>query len=204
MEIWTIISEQWQQQSIIEVFAVLAAVTYVWLAAEESSWCWPFGFLGTILYAFIYWDVSLVFQTLLNVYYIGMALWGFITWRRKGLDSLEISRMSFNLHMAIIVGGIAASGFIYLCASYWLLYDLLLIDIIITVFSLTTTYLTVKKKLENWIYWTVINTASIYLLIETELYLSILLMFVYILIALKGLNQWLATYSENELRHAVG
>jgi hypothetical protein len=29
-------------------------------------------------------------------------------------------------------------------------------------------------------------------------------MFVYILIALKGLNQWLATYSENELKHAVG
>jgi len=45
MEIWPSLVEQWQQQSIIEIFAVVLAVAYVWLASEESVWCWPAGFL---------------------------------------------------------------------------------------------------------------------------------------------------------------
>lgn len=75
--------QQWQQQSIGEIFAVLFALAYVWLAAQESIWCWWAGFLSTTLYVYIFWDVTLFFQMLLNVYYMAMAVWGIIHWSKK-------------------------------------------------------------------------------------------------------------------------
>jgi len=196
MDIWLTISEQWQQQSVLEIFAVIAATAYVWLASEESSWCWPCGFIATIIYVYLYWDVTLIFQMLLNIYYVGMAVWGFLSWQKQGVNKVAISSMSLRLHSLVISGGMFGSLLVYMIASIWLHYELIVLDIMVTIFSLLATYLTVMKKLENWVYWTIVNIASIYLLMESGLYLSILLMLIYIVIAIRGLSQWSKTYQK--------
>lgn len=202
MDIWSTIVAQWQQQSVLEILAVIAATAYVWLASEESKWCWPCGFISTIIYVYLYWDVTLIFQMLLNIYYVAMAVWGFISWQKQGDNKLSITSMSLLLHSLVISGGVAVSLFVFMLASFWFHYELIMLDIIVSVFSLITTYLTVMKKLENWIYWTIINTASIYLLLETGLYLTILLMLVYIVIAIRGFFQWINTYTNQKVSYA--
>jgi nicotinamide mononucleotide transporter len=191
-----LVSQQWQQQSIGEIFAVLLAVAYVWLAAEESIWCWPAGFISTALYAYIYWDVTLFFQMILNVYYMGMAVWGLIYWRKSGSEKLSISCMKWLDHVAVVVGGIMATIVVFFIASQFLEYNLVLLDIILTVFSLITTYLTVTKKLENWYYWSVINLVSIVLLYDKGLYLTMVLMLLYLVLALRGFLHWSGVYRQ--------
>lgn len=199
MDIWPALIEQYQQQSVWELFAVGFAIAYVWLAAEESIWCWPAGFITTGLYAYVYWDVTLVFQMLLNIYYMAMAIWGFVSWQKTGENALLISRMSLKLHINVIALGVFISAVTYYIASYWLEYDLIILDIAVSVFSLLATYLTVIKKLENWFYWSLINLVSIHFLLATGLYLSIVLMLLYIAIAMKGFVQWLNTYNSRSL-----
>lgn len=194
-EVTSVIVQQWQQQSVIEIFAVSFAIAYVWLAANESKWCWPAGFAGTFLYTYLYFDVNLIFQMLLNVYYMLMAIWGFIAWKKAGENKLRISRMSWLQHVYMILAGLSISFIVYYIAQFWLNYELIFLDISVTIFSLLSTYLTVAKKLENWFYWSLINLVSIVLLLETGLYLSIVLMFIYIVIAVKGLKQWLHKYN---------
>jgi nicotinamide mononucleotide transporter len=188
--------QQWQQQSIGEIFAVALAVAYVWLAGQESVWCWPAGFISTALYAYIYWDVTLFFQMLLNVYYMAMAVWGLVCWRRTGKDKIAISKMSFSMHSTVVVSGIVVTLLVYVVATQFLTYDLVLLDITLTVFSLLTTYLTVIKKLESWYYWSLINLVSIVLLFDRSLYLTMVLMFVYIVLAIRGLTHWLKIYNK--------
>jgi nicotinamide mononucleotide transporter len=192
------VSQQWQQQSISEVFAVLLAVVYVWLAAQESLWCWPAGFMSTCLYAYIYWDVTLFFQMILNVYYMAVAVWGFIYWGRSGDKKVSISRMNWHNHVSVLLFGAVTSTVIFFIAIQFLNYELVLLDITLTVFSLITTYLTVTKKLENWIYWSIINVVSMVLLYDRGLYLTTVLMLIYLVLALRGLMHWQSVYRQGK------
>jgi nicotinamide mononucleotide transporter len=182
--------EQWQQQSIAEIFAVVLAVAYVWLAAEESIWCWPAAFISTTLYVYVFWDVFLVFQMFLNVYYMVMAVFGFLHWKKTNQSGFYALQMPLKLHLLIIGGGLSLIVMVSFIATQWLSYGLLNLDLGITLFSLLATYLTVKKYLQSWIYWSIINTLSIYLFIQSQLYLTVLLMMIYLVIAIRGYVNW--------------
>jgi len=51
-----------------------------------------------------------------------------------------------------------------------------------------------RKILENWLYWLVIDSVSIYLYLDRELYLTALLFAVYLVIVLFGYRKWLLHY----------
>ncbi|MFY0699974.1 MAG: nicotinamide mononucleotide transporter, partial [Bermanella sp.] len=60
--------------------------------------------------------------------------------------------------------------------------------------AVLTTYMVAKKVLENWIYWFVIDAIAIYLYIDRELYLTALLMAVYVVMVVFGYAAWLKIY----------
>jgi nicotinamide mononucleotide transporter len=204
------IAAQWQQQSIFEIFAVVLSIAYVWLAAEGSIWCWPAAFVSTLMFIFVFWDVSLFFQLMLNVYYLIMAVIGFLHWRRSNEERFVVLQMPLRLHVKIIIAGIILttlfSALAVNLAEHWFSYDLLYLDAGITVFSLLVTYLTVKKYLQSWMYWSVINFLSVYLLIANELYLTVILMLIYIVIAMRGYINWSQSLfdDEDELAQTLG
>ncbi|WP_395342154.1 nicotinamide riboside transporter PnuC [Ningiella sp. W23] len=190
---FSIALEQWQQQSMAEICAVVFSIAYVWLAAEESILCWPAALISTILFAYVFWDVSLFFQMLLNMYYVMMAIIGFLHWR-KAKEDFNALHMPLSLHLIVLGGGISLTLVtVFLAQSIalqWFAYDLLVLDAGITMFSLLTTYLTVKKYLQSWMYWSIINALSIYLFASNELYFTVILMLILILLALRGYINW--------------
>ncbi|MFL2834452.1 MAG: nicotinamide mononucleotide transporter, partial [Alphaproteobacteria bacterium] len=63
-----------------EVTAVTFAIAYLFLAMRQSIACWYAAFLSTLIYTIIYWDVALYMESLLNIYYLFMAVYGWINW----------------------------------------------------------------------------------------------------------------------------
>jgi nicotinamide mononucleotide transporter len=55
----------------------------------------------------------------------------------------------------------------------------------------------VNKILETWLYWIVIDAASIYLYINKELYFTALLFGLYVIIATYGYFHWKKLYQNN-------
>ena len=51
-----------------------------------------------------------------------------------------------------------------------------------------------RKVLENWLYWLVIDSVSIYLYLDRGLYLTALLFVAYLIIAVFGYRTWLRHY----------
>jgi nicotinamide mononucleotide transporter len=51
-----------------------------------------------------------------------------------------------------------------------------------------------KKILENWVYWLVIDSVSIYLYVDRAMYFTTLLFIAYIVIILFGWASWLKSY----------
>jgi nicotinamide mononucleotide transporter len=59
-----------------------------------------------------------------------------------------------------------------------------------------TTWMVTRKVLENWLYWVVIDAVAIYLYIDRELYLTAVLMMVYVVLATAGYFMWRKDYHE--------
>ena len=61
-----------------------------------------------------------------------------------------------------------------------------------------------RKILENWIYWFVIDSLSIYLYLQKDLYLFALLFLLYIIIVVFGYQKWRRHYLQQRTQTGVG
>ena len=183
--------QQFQQQSLLELLAVVLAILYVILAARQNIWCWPCAFLGTGIYVYLFWEVTLVFQMLLNFYYIVMAVVGFLSWKQsKDKLSLSVTRMNIKIHVLLVLFGCATTIMLTKIGTQWFSGDWVWLDAGTAVFSVIATVMTARKKIDNWIYWLIVNPASAYLMYQSGLYLTCLLMFFYTAMSVYGFLNW--------------
>src|ERR1700749_1539807 len=87
----------------LEALAVLLSLIYVVLAVPRSRWCWVAGGIGSLIYVWVFARARLPMHSLLQVWYVGVAVFGFLRWSRE--STARISLLSWRGHVA----GIAAS-----------------------------------------------------------------------------------------------
>lgn len=198
-----------QAMSILEVIAVILGVAYLVLAMRQNILCWYAAFGSTAIFSWLFWDVSLVMESGLNVYYLLMAVYGWWVWRGNAqsnsstnieklieIKAVEIKVWSLSRHALIIVSVVLIS----LVTGYGLEKNtsaaLPYLDSFTTWGAVVTTYMVTQKVLENWLYWLVIDAVAIYLYIDRELYLTALLMALYVVLAVLGWFIWLKEYRQ--------
>jgi len=184
--------EQILATSVAEWVAVLLAVGYVVLAARQHWLCWPCAFVSTGIYVVLFWQVTLPFQALLNAYYMLMAVYGFWQWRGKQSadKSLPVTSLPLATHLVVIVGGL---GLAFALASIFadqFNNQYLWLDASIHILSMITTFMVTHKKIENWLYWMVINSAAVWLYWQSGLLMTSLLMAFYVGFSVYGYLQW--------------
>ena len=189
-----------------ELIAVASALIYVVLAAKENIWCWSAALVSTTIYTVIFYDVYLWMESVLQIYYIIMAIYGWYSWQysnKRSQQVLQIQTWSVAFHAkAIMFLTIISIAVGWLMASYTPTH-FPYIDSATTVFSVFTTYLVAKKVLENWLYWIVINAVSVYLYIEKGLEPTAALLVLYFFMALYGYFQWLAKFKQRKRREIL-
>ncbi len=175
-----------------EVVAVILALAYLILAMKESIWCWPAAFVSSAIYMIIFWEVSLLMESVLSFYYIGMAVYGLWVWTKGGSEhhGVKVVTWSAQKHfLIIVVTGIISIIVGYMMANYTSA-SFPYLDAATTCFAVMTTYLVAQKVLENWLYWLVINSVSIYLYLNKGLILTSVLFVMYLGLAVVGYYQW--------------
>ena len=180
----------------LETLAVVLGIGYLLLAMRESSLCWYCAFFSTALYVWIFGDVSLYMESALNVYYMAMAIYGWLQWQRGGADKsgVNIIRWTARQHIlgvAIILAASVTSG--YLLSSNTAA-KLPYLDSFTTWGSVFTTIMVAQKVLENWLSWIVINSVSIYLYIDRGLDQTAAMFFLYLVLATIGFLTWKKAY----------
>jgi nicotinamide mononucleotide transporter len=182
----------WAATSNIEVVAVVFGLIYIIFAANENIWCWPAGFIGTGTSIYLFWDGSLYMESALNVYYLLMAVFGWWQWQHgsRQKSTLSIRSLEIREHFFII----ALITILSLSSGYLLSNNtdaaLPYLDSFTTWSAVITTWMVARKILENWLYWIVINIASIYLYIDRGFFLYAVLFALYVIIAIFGYRQW--------------
>ncbi len=180
----------------LEAAAVILGITYLLLAVKENLWCWYAAFASTAIYLLLFWDVNLLMESALQVYYLAMAVYGWWQWQHgSGADGeLSISRWTRRHHLLAITSIVAISATSGFLLQQYSSAALPFLDSFTTWGAVLTTWMVARKILENWLYWLVIDTVSIYLYLDRELYLTAGLFMAYIVIAVIGYRQWLHHY----------
>ncbi|MBL4783484.1 MAG: nicotinamide mononucleotide transporter [Porticoccaceae bacterium] len=182
-----------------ELLAVLLSIAYLLLALRENSLCWYCALLSTAIYSVLFWDVSLLMESALNIFYMAMALYGWWQWRGgKSLgDNPEVAKPAVEIRSWSLPNHLLAWGLIVLLTglSGSLLANnttaaLPYLDSFTTWGSVLTTWMVTQKIIENWLYWIVIDAVSIFLYLDRGLHLTSLLFVAYVIIVVFGYFAW--------------
>ncbi len=184
----------WVLERPLEAAGVFFSVLYLVLAIRESLWCWPSAFLSSVLTIVVMFGARLYSEAALNVFYAGMAVYGWYQWRYGGAKSgrrdLPISVWPLATHAVAIGGSIALSAVIGWLMSRFTNAAYPFLDAFVTVSSVVTTYMVARKVLENWIYWLVVDSLSMYLYWQREIYEYAGLFALYLVLVVMGLVRW--------------
>lgn len=183
----------------IEYGAVAFAVLYLVLAIRQSAWCWPAALISALLSTILFYDARLLMESGLQLFYAGIAVYGWYQWTRGDHGHGVVIRLwPWHRHCIIVAGILAASS---VCA--WALSAtrqvMPFVDSFTTVAAVVTQYMVAKKVLENWLYWFVIDSVSIYLYVSRDLNIYAGLFVVYLVLIVIGFRQWVSDW---RLQHA--
>jgi nicotinamide mononucleotide transporter len=186
------IAEAAKAMSAWEVAAVIFALAYLILAIRQNLACWAAAIISTSIYVVLMFRAGLMMESALQVFYIIMAVYGWYSWTHgTGPDKkLLISSWPLQKHVvpvAVILVATGVSG--YLLSSYT---DAAMpyLDSLTTWGAVFSTWLVARKIIQNWHYWFVIDSLSVYLYLNRGLYLTAALFVLYLVLIVIGLRQW--------------
>jgi len=187
-----VVAAQWAALSPPEIMAVVLAVMYLLLVIRENIWCWLCAFVSSAIYVWLFIEARLYMESLLYGFYAAMAVYGWYAWQHgdRDDDGLRISRLRWTIHgWAILLLGSMA-----LCAGYLLHVNTdaawPYVDSLTTFMAVWATFLVARKVFENWYYWLVIDSVSIFIYWNRGLELTALLFVGYVVLIPVGMREW--------------
>lgn len=176
----------------LEWCAAGLALGYLLLAIRQSAWCWSFAIASALLYLVVFARAGLVMQSALQVFYAGMAVYGWRQWRGSAtVAPLAVSRWNARRHLSAIVAVVALAA-----VNGWLVArgtnatPVAYVDAAIAWGSVLATWMVARKVLENWLYWIVLDLAMAALAARQGLAATSALFVVYTVLAVQGYRQW--------------
>jgi nicotinamide mononucleotide transporter len=175
----------------IEILAVVTGLVYVVLAARRNRLCWVAGAVSSAATAYTVVMSALPLQALLQVYYVVVAGYGWFNWTRSAAQGeLPVGIWPYWWHLVAAVVLTALSLETARLVATGLQDDWPLLDSLTLWFSLLATWLQARARLENWVYWVVIDALSAFMFFAQQKYWLSVLMVLYVVIAAAGFVAW--------------
>ncbi len=173
-------------------------ITYTFLAGKGNPICYLFGVTGSGFYCWLAFHNALWGNLLLYAgYYIPMQILGFFKWNSHLKDNKnEIIKISLNRKERAIISVITLVLSAFAVVILHLLHDQNpVIDGITTVFSIAGMYLTVRRAIEQWIVWMVVNGLSAFMwasiaLNGEKVYSTVIMWSAYFILAIYFYKSW--------------
>jgi nicotinamide mononucleotide transporter len=180
----------------LEAVAASLSLLYTVLAIRQQAWCWLFGLLSTLLTVKLMLEANLVADVLLQIYYAGIACYGFWYWNKTSTQKLQSHLSEFNLTQHVMLAGttgIVGFGLGEILAHFTQT-DYPYLGAQISCFAVLATWMTARKIVSNWLYWVLIDAASLSIYLAKGLNYFSLLFLIYLILALIGYRQWKTAY----------
>lgn len=196
--VFIVINALIQKDSIAATINAICGITYTFLAGKGRPNCYIFGVIGSGFYCYLCYLNSLWGNLFLyGLYYIPMQVLGYFRWNKHLKDDsedivkIELSKKGFLLTVLISLFGILIA---------WKVLQIFndanpVLDSITTVLSIAGMYLTVKRAIQQWLFWALVNLLSLIiwlfaLLNGARVYSTIIMWGAYFIMAIYFYIQW--------------
>ena len=176
----------------IEIAAALLGVINVLLVVRRSVWNYPFGIAMVALYFFVFWDAKLYSDSLLQIFFLLIQLYGWWAWahaERAGhgvvvrwLDNKARLRWMLGTGVAILLWGSGMARFTDAAAP--------MLDATTAGLSVSAQILQSLRRVESWVLWVTVDVLAIGLFAWRGLGVTAWLYALFLLLAGVGLFEW--------------
>lgn len=189
--------------SYLEWGANAVFVISVILAARNNINTWWTGIIGCILFAVLFYQFNLYADVTLMIFFIITSIYGWAYWgSKKQLHPIQRTPItSFSLFIfATLIATFVYGWILYSSTDAYAPFT----DSMILMFSVLAQFLLMKRRLETWVCWLIVDTIAVPLYASRELYLTAFVYGLFWCNAWYGLYSWLKIYKqENNKKRGV-
>jgi nicotinamide mononucleotide transporter len=198
--------------SYVEFFGTLLNVACVYLLTRKNIWNWPIGIAGVIMFGALFYQLNLYADLLEQGFYLVTGFWGWYIWatvKKPNDDAEDIvvkrNTQRDNTYWAVGIAVCTLIGtWVMTRVHLWLpaLFPepaaLPLLDVFTTVMSFAAQILLIKRVLENWALWIVVDIIAIGLYWYKGVALVAVLYAAFLVLATRGYITWRQTYRRQQ------
>lgn len=206
----TLFIEQIKETTWVQWLAVALGVTEVLLARKNNILLYPAGIVGTLISILLLLEVHLYAESILNVYYVVMSVYGWVYWiKKRDEPPVKVSyssKQEWTISIAISVIGWV---FFYvllknLPAKYFTPSNVPIWDALISSTAWAGMWLLARRKIENWIFLNISNLFAMPILFYKHLPMFALLTAFLFVVAIFGYFDWKKDIKNQESRIKTG
>ncbi len=181
----------------VEILGVIIGFIYLWLEYKASIYLWLTSIIMPAIYLFVYFDAGLYADVAINIYYLIIGVYGWMSWRygisrKNGTEKydLKISHTSRRQWLRLLIAYIV----IHFAISFTLINftdtDVPWFNGLTSALSIIGMWMLAKKLIEQWFVWFVVDILSAVLYFYKGLEPTALLYSVYAIVAILGYKKW--------------
>ena len=182
----------------IEILGTAVGIVYLWQEYHASIHLWITSIIMPAIYLYVYYNAGLYADFGINIYYLVIALYGWMAWRynfslrgrKSNCKELTISHIEKRRLPVLAVLFLLLWVGIALILTNFTDSTVPLSDAFTTSLSIVGMYMLARKYVEQWCVWLIVDIASSALYIYKELYFTAVLYAVYAIIAIFGYRKW--------------
>ena len=179
----------------LEITGVVFGLLSVWLAKKNHIGVFPTGMISTSIYVYLLLKWGLVGDMLINAYYFGMSVYGWVIWtqvndQQQTTPISRINKQEWRYLLLLLVGSL---GFVYGVYQWFGLWNssTAVIDTLTTAIFFSGMWLMALRKIENWIFWIVGDIISVPLYLFKGFSFTSLQYLIFTFIAIYGYLEWI-------------
>ena len=183
----------------IELMATISGLLCVYFGIRQNILTWLFGLIQVVIYTYIFYEAALYSDVGLHVFYIFIQLYGYYSWTKKDENNQTLQPGLIGRWVYFWIILVVGSSFVL--GSFMSTYtaaSMAFPDAFTTTSSILAQFLMIRKKVESWIFWIVVNLYAIIIYASKGLLISSGLYFVFLIMAIIGLIEWNRTFLQKQ------
>lgn len=196
--------------SYIEFVGTVFTIACVVFSARAKVISWPLGIIGSLLYLVLFYQIQLYSDLFEQIYFLITSFMGWWAWTHtknnkipEKLEEFKIQSNSFKQNIVygflIMVGTIVLA---YMMQNLHVWFPIVfpkpasfpLLDSFTTVMSFMAQWFLVRRKIENWVLWIIVDIIGIWLYWEKGVKFLSIEYLLFLFIASYGFISWIKKF----------